>query len=228
MIRSSLIALAAVTVFAAPVMAADLLVAEPASQPAMSSSEWYLSLHVGGVSIAPVETTFVYGGPNTGDVSSDYGYRLGGAVGVELSDNVAIEGELSYATVNLSEFDYGVGTDSVEGTAATTSLMANFVLGTDMGGLRPYVGVGAGAVNVSLDIPELVFGGGDALNDNDWTWGAQVFAGLEVPVGENDYLGARYRYQRIGDTSFNDDNSDPVSLGTIDAQSAELTLRFSL
>lgn len=209
--------------------AADLLVIEP-EVPVAGYDDYslYVSLHAGVTALEAVGAQFV-GGFITDpvDVTTDLGYRVGGAVGFLAGSNLAFEGEVSHVGVSLDEASNGVGTLAVDGDASALTLMANAIVGADMGGWRPYVGVGVGGANVALDVPINQLGN-DSVSDNSWTWAAQAFAGLEFEVSQGVSLGARYRYQLIGETSFTDGGGDPVNLDGFGSHSLEGTLKFSM
>lgn len=208
--------------------AADLLVIEPEPSVAgYSDYSLYVSLHAGVTALETVNASFVGGIGGPADVTTDLGYRIGGAVGFLTGSNLAFEGELSHVGVSLDEASGGFPTQAVDGDASAFTLMANAIVGADMGGWRPYVGVGVGGANVALDVPINQFGP-DEVSDNSWTWAAQAFAGLEFEVSQGVSLGARYRYQFIGETSFTDGGGDPVNLDGFGSHSLEGTLKFSM
>lgn len=219
---------AALPMLVGSVHAADLLVVHP-EFPVAGYSDYslYVSLHAGVTAFETAHASFVGGIGGPADVTTDLGYRFGGAVGFLANSNLAFEGELSYAGVSLDEATTGGGTSAVDGDASALTLMANAVVGADMGGWRPYVGVGVGGANLALDVPAGEFGA-DEVADNSWTWAAQAFAGLEFDVSQGVSLGARYRYQFIGDTSFTDGGSDPVNIDGFGSHSLEATLKFSM
>ncbi|SFZ82442.1 Opacity protein [Devosia enhydra] len=210
--------------------AADLYVPAPAPEILPpTASNLYIGLHGGWLAGTTSGASFELGGDTVGaDVTTDSGYTIGASVGFLTDMGLAFEGEVSYAMAGLSEAEIdGLGATDVEGDASALGLFANAVYGVDLGGWRPYVGAGIGAVNVALSVPAGEFGP-DALDDNGWTWGAQAFAGLEFQLTDGVSLGGRYKYSYRGEVELVDGGDDPVTLDAAGAHSVEATLRFGL
>jgi opacity protein-like surface antigen len=196
------------------------------ASPALADG-FYLSLH-GGALFIP-DTTVNFEPATVADFQTATGYRIGGALGMDFNDTFGAEAEISYGSVGVEGYTV-LGTPfPATGDARLLSIMGNLVinLGDPAGKIRPYAGVGAGGVRLSLD--NIDIGGGDGVNDDDWTWGAQAFLGANIAVSQNVSFGARYRFQYIGDTSFEDFDGDPVSIDHVTAHSIEgvLTVRFN-
>jgi opacity protein-like surface antigen len=154
------------------------------------------------------------------------GYRLGGSLGYALNPTLAVEAEVSWARAELDSFSSVPVSGTLDGDGNLLTGMVNLLVGHQFGAFRPYVGVGGGIAYVSLDdvtSPSL----NDPLDDSDTTWGAQAFAGVDFSLTANTSLGARYRYQYIGDTSFVDEAGDTVDIDHIQSHSLEAVLRFS-
>lgn len=191
------------------------------------ASSVYVSLH-GGILMDPTIDAMVADGSNVpADVPVEFGFggdmRWGGALGYRMNSNLAME--LEYSNASLDAEDAVVdGALDVDGEVTAQTIMANFVVGTDYGSFRPYVGAGLGAAHVSADmaLDPLVFP--DALDDSDWVFAGQAFAGVNVALSETMTVGARYRYQMIGETNFTDEGDDPVEADSFDLQSVELVL----
>ncbi len=206
--------------FLLPAVAGLLFAASPAS------AGGYFSLHGGALFIPDTLVNFE---PATlAEFHTDTGYRVGGALGIDFNSALSAEAELSWGTVGVNGFTI-VGGPSfpASGDAHLLSVMGNIIVGRDMGRWRPYVGVGVGGVRVDLD--NIDIGGGDGVNDSDWTWGAQAFVGADVMLTQTVSLGVRYRYQYVGETNFLDTDGDPVSIDHIAAHSIEgvLKIRFN-
>lgn len=161
------------------------------------------------------------------------GFRIGGAIGANLSPMLAAEGELTWARAYPVEicFDGCQDLDDTETTATLLTLMGNVRLGPTTGTFRPYVAVGGGAARLRLFSPPGEFsadGVGVGPGDTDWTWGLQAMVGVDVAVGQNLTIGARYRFQHIGPTNFIDNGDDPFSVGKFNVHSFEagITLHF--
>jgi opacity protein-like surface antigen len=187
----------------------------------------YFTVHGGALGIPDVGTMFNVGlGSETnGQTSTDTGYRLGGSVGYDFNSMFGAEAEVSYGHVNINSFTPDTASAiPVTGDASALSVMGNLIVGRQMGAFRPYIGVGAGAVDVSMSVPAGQLGP-DGVDDSDWTWGAQVFVGVDFALTNNVSLGARYRYQYVGDTGFNDTGGTPITLDGFGAQSLEAVLK---
>jgi len=93
----------------------------------------------------------------------------------------------------------------------TAVFLANMVASfpTSYAGLTPYVGIGIGAANVSINgADSLQTGPPEAgvnhFNSNPdssaWTFAGLVKAGVRVPLGGNAYVFGEYRYLYVGST----------------------------
>lgn len=213
-----------IKILAAVTVAASALVAN-AAYAQESSTQGYVSVH-GGVLVSHTVDTSFNDGAVTGKTKTDTGYRIGGSAGYNVTPNVAVEAEVSYASANLNEFTPTGGTaEAVLGKGNTLSLMGNVILGTNLGALRPYVGAGIGVAQVKIDVPAGEFGS-DAAKDSQWKFAAQALAGVDYTLTGNISLGARYRYQYAGSTNLADAGSTPIALGNVNRHSVEAVLKF--
>lgn len=228
--KTLLIASAVLAASIGSAYAADLYVPAPAPQILPpTASNIYIGLHGGWLVGTTSGASFELGGSTVAaDVTTESGYTIGASAGFLTDMGLAFEGEVSYAMAGLSEASVGGGpAGDVEGDVSALGLFANVVYGTDLGGWRPYVGAGVGAVNLSLSVPAGEFGP-DILDDNGWTWGAQAFAGLEFQLTDGVSLGGRYKYSYRGEVELVDGGDDAVTLDAAGAHSVEATLRFGL
>lgn len=206
-----------------PAAAGLMLSASPAF-----ADGFYLSLHGGGLVIP--DTLVAFEPATLAEFHTDTGYRVGGALGMDFNQTFGGEAEISYGSVGVTDFSIVGGPNlPASGDARLLSVMGNLVinLGNPAGVIRPYAGVGAGGVRISLD--NIDIGGGDGVDDDDWTWGVQTFLGADIAVSQNVSVGARYRFQYIGETNFVDFDGDPVSIDHVTAHSIEgvLKIRFN-
>ena len=208
-------------------MAADLEM--PAVEQYSAPSPYYLSLH-GGLTLpddSDIEFELQGQSEVPGEARNENGFRVGGALGYNLSEMLSGEVEVSYSNSDVSSiyaggvFDTTVPTD---GDGSLLTIMGNLVIGQHMGAWRPYIGAGAGAANVDLQVT----GFGSGVDDDDWTWAVQGFAGADFSLSENMTLGGRYRYQHIGSTDYSDGNGLPIKIDDAGIHSIEavLTLNF--
>lgn len=199
---------------------------EPAPLP---PAGFYASLHAGYVMPGDVDGEIVFPvGPSTRDASVDVedGYRFGGALGYDFNSMMGIEAEVSYLEMDVDSISIagaGGGTASTSGDASVLTLMGNLIAGQQYDRWRPYVGVGAGAAHVDLDItiPTLP----NDLDDSDWAFAAQAFVGLDYSLTDTVSLGARYRYLHISSTDYSDEAPDPVSIDSFGNHSIEAALK---
>ncbi|WP_425418635.1 outer membrane protein [Oricola indica] len=184
----------------------------------------YASLH-GGWYLPQEPTATFEVGPDTvlGGINVDNGYRIGGAIGYDLTRNFAVEFETSFARANVNSIDVGPPVDATQpapGYGTLLTLMGNAIVGEDYGKWRPYVGAGIGGALVSLNVDFM-----SGLDDSDWALAGQVFAGIDYAISDNVSVGARYRYQHVGSTSYTDDGGDAVGLSDFGAHSIEFGLK---
>jgi opacity protein-like surface antigen len=215
---------AGVVAISASAYAADLGYEPPPVAPP-APVEWnglYFTVH-GGWLWVPDVNAFLSPDDNA-TFQMTPGYRAGGSIGYDFSSNFGIEGEVSYADFGTDFVTVpGEGAGPIIGDASVLTIMGNVIVGHQWGAFRPYVGVGAGAAEVSANV--LLFSG---VNDSDWTWAAQAFAGLDFALTSHVSLGIRYRFQYIGDTNMSDGDGDPINIDPITAHSVEgvLKVRF--
>lgn len=219
---------AALTMAVGSAHAAD---ATPAvtSEPAIAN--FYVSLHGGWVSPSSSDAIVPYDidDPDQREAVTFYlgaGYRVGGAIGLDLTPNLSVEGEVSYGSAEMEHVSLA-GSEKYDliGEASTLSLMSNVIVGTDFGGWRPYVGIGAGAVLVAAHMPSQTVMLVES-DDSAWTWGAQLIAGVEFDVTEELSVGARYRYQYHGDVELYDTLDRLDDLSGSATQSIEITAKL--
>jgi opacity protein-like surface antigen len=141
------------------------------------------------------------------------GWRIGGAAGYSLSPVFSLEGEIGYLR---EEIDPPSGCCD-DGSISILTGMVNLVAGAALAGwVRPYVGVGAGLVHISLNDIDLP--GPVDLDDKDIVFGAQGFAGIDFVLTEWFALGGRYRLLRLDNVHANAGHDlDPDLVHSIEA-----------
>jgi len=189
----------------------------------------YVSVFGGLIWIPPVEVSAVFT-PSEFLVSAERGYRFGGALGYNLSDLFGAEIEVTYArsplgnVLNIDDPEDVLLELDADNFHSLLTVMGNLTVGFDLGRVRPYVALGAGAARLNLVVPGIGLG----LIDTDWTWGVQALAGVDFELTRNISVGLRYRLQHIGPTNFIDEGDDPVALAPFRNHGVEavLTVRF--
>ena len=138
------------------------------------------------------------------------GYVAGGAIGMDVTDAVRAEIELSHAVWKSADSvtsvdSFGIAnTSAASGNVNATYLLANAWMDFDTGSiLTPYLGGGVGLGWLSGDT---IFGGGG--NGFGTSTGAgfafQVGTGVKVDLSENMALDVGYRFKDIVNASAHD------------------------
>ncbi len=161
----------------------------------------------GGVTQAP---DLDFGGTSR---EMDYGYNMGAFVGWRQSEEVSFMADFSF-----TESEYEGFASSLQ----SLSVMLNAVYVCDTGDFwRPYIGAGAGAVEVNFDrsatgpfLPGTVGVGG-----SEWAFGYQGTAGIAFNVDETHAITIGYRYQAAEDVTISGRNieyaSHNISIGVV-------------
>jgi opacity protein-like surface antigen len=124
----------------------------------------------------------------SGTNDTDVGYTVGGALGYNLTDYFALEGELAYRS---NEVNGAGGAFAGDDDLNALSLMANAVLKAPIGGgFTPYAGAGAGGVRLA------------AAGDDDIVFAYQAFGGIEKELSPKLSAGIEYRYLDASEASF--------------------------
>lgn len=195
------------------VQAADLY------EPVTSTQGWYVSLF-GGVSFLD-EFDITYSNSGTAGLSetvTDAGFIVGGAVGMDVTENMRAEVEVSYFESSVNQLDYPYFPSSFEasGHVSSVNVLVNVWHDFDMGGgFKPYVGGGAGVGFVDArgfrpnppdDYNELV--------GSDIGFAFQAGAGVKFEL--TDMIGADvgYRYRGVMDVTLPSDDPDQVNAST--------------
>ena len=119
--------------------------------------------------------------------SMDTGYNVGGGLGWDLSPGFSLGVDLMF-----THSGYTCCTSSLE----TFSIMANGYYTFDIGSpVKPYVGLGAGGVQVTFDSSPSPSSG------SDFVFGYQAEVGVSVPIANKIDLVVGYKYQGASDAS---------------------------
>lgn len=146
-----------------------------------AKADWIDSVAVGGGYTQSPDLG--YGGA---ELDMDYGYHGTVTLGWKQSDDVSFGLDAMFAE---SEYD---GTSV---SLQSLSVMFNAVYTHDTGDFwRPYIGAGAGAVNLRVD-------NAGPFTGSDWAFGYQGSAGVAFSVTENRAIYLGYRYQASEDVS---------------------------
>lgn len=193
------------------------IVALAALQASNTAAQMYIS-GGGGVSfLTDADTTdTIATGSIGGEVTTDAGFVLNGAVGYAMRNGLRIEGEISYRENDLDSFDIDTvttGGATFSGTAVAVPLtgdisslgfMANayydFYTGSNW---VPFVGGGLGVAIVSVDVNS--FGGvSSTFDESDTVFAYQLGAGLGYRVNRHSKIDVSYRLLGTSDPEFSD------------------------
>lgn len=191
-------AVVAGVLFAAPALAADLVVETVAPPSADATSRGYATVF-GGLSLpsatatitdisVPISITF--------DLGFDTGYIVGGAIGTTVLPHLRGEVEFSVVKSTITEFYNMPIPEGLDSTGY--NLLGNLWYDVDTNTMfMPYIGggIGWGYDVVTGDIP------GEEINTSGFLY--QLGAGVRIPAAENVAfdLGYRYRVQPDADVT---------------------------
>ena len=131
---------------------------------------------------------------STRPFENDPAFVINGAIGMEVTPMIRIEGEIG-AHFNTAD-QGGTGNDW---TFRTLSFMGNgyFDFPTQSP-LRPYVGAGLGFANIELEVES----GGFTATEDDWVTAVQLMAGLGYDISPRASLNFGYRYFTTSDPDY--------------------------
>lgn len=146
-----------------------------------------------------------------GNIDAEAGTGVLGALGYDFGNGVRVEVELSRFKSTTGDLTFpnadapfnGAETD---GDLRLTSGMVNgwYTFGT--GSVRPFIGLGLGMMEASIDTA-FELGSNNGITDKDRSFAYMVGAGVEMPVSETISVVGSYRY--LTANSFNmTDNED--------------------
>jgi len=130
------------------------------------------------------------------------GYLVGGALGWKF-DQLRVELGLDFSNSGIETIDLNNKTNYVNsGEVHNTAGMVNFLWDMRTGTfIVPYIGIGVGASDVSLN--NVVLNGKLQSNSSDLVFAYQPMAGVNFQLTNQLALGVQYRYFATVDPSFN-------------------------
>lgn len=187
-----------------------------ANAQAFSLSDMYIKGFGGATWPGSDDESLRTNGNKVGRVDLDYdtGYTLGLAAGWQATPNVGLEFEYAYRNVDYSgevRLDGIDGKGKGDGTAKSNSMMVNAIYSFNAMGadalVTPYLGVGAGAVQLDYE--------GDK---STWGFGYQAIAGVSYQVAPAWSLYGEGRWFATTDQKIwpAKDLASDVSFGTFD------------
>lgn len=148
------------------------------------------------------------------DIGYDNGFGASASLGVRLPHGFRAEGELVFQTAGVESFtitkdlinvpSLAGDTFTASGEAELIAPMANVFYDLTLPDLmvRPYVGAGIGGAHLNLNAengPLLI-----AIDDDNWAFAWQLMAGVVLPVSEQVWLTAGYRYFSTNEMALTD------------------------
>lgn len=149
---------------------------------------------------------------NGTDREMQLGYNMGAFVGWSQTEDVSIMADFMF-----SESEYEDAASSLQ----SLSVMLNAMYLLDTGDFwRPYIGIGAGAVEVNFDRSSTgPFLPGSIGSGSEWAFGYQALAGMSFAVDETHAITLGYRYQMSEDVTITGRNVEyathSVSIGVV-------------
>jgi opacity protein-like surface antigen len=135
--------------------------------------------------------------PNGGSLTFNNTPSFAGALGLRLSDNIRVEGEVSYSNPGISHADFNNGTTSTAVGGQVKTWLALLNLYYDFGKwheVQPFVSAGIGLANHRASIDGLTDASGTSTG---FAW--QAGAGLKYRVSPGMAFTGNYRYVGASD-----------------------------
>ena len=175
------------------------------------------------------------------NIGAGPGFRIGAAFGVAPNEDIAFELETIFTRVRLRTFQvmdpppFGPGPENPgpvtpiggpgPSTANQITLMGNTIISMPGNGPLFYLGFGAGAATVGLNVPAGAIGADEAV-DRDWAAAFQFFTGFNWETEGGQLVGIRYRLQHVGFMAFEDGGGDPIRILPHNVHGLELVVTF--
>lgn len=134
--------------------------------------------------------------PVSGQIKADNTFSFAGAMGLRLTNNWRVEGELSYRKADLGSMVINnTGLFNMGGDIGTTVALANVYYDFDLSWkkMTPYLTAGLGVAFHSANINDLS-GRAVSASDDDFNIAWQVGGGLKYRVADNMAFSGGYRY----------------------------------
>jgi len=151
---------------------------------------WYITPNVGlniisGITVEGVKVDF------------DDGTSFGASVGNRISEDVKVQFDFSHYKNDIED---GTGTvNGVDyildgGTVEQFSVMTTAIWQDDSGNVKPYFGIGAGAIRSEHDYTITALDVDTYVSENEWAFAFQVLAGASVKLSPTSELLLNYRF----------------------------------
>lgn len=178
-----------------------------------ASSGWYVG---GSAGLSFLEEQTNHNGSdsvNFDTSASNPGFDITGALGKDLGNGFRAEGELGYRQIEMGHATVyapggaGLNSGSAGGNANAVSLMGNGYYDFQTGGrIVPYVGLGIGMAEVSMD--GVSVNNAPAVDDSDLVFAYQAMAGIGYQLTPTGTIYTGYRYFATTRPTFSDAGGD--------------------
>lgn len=161
-----------------------------------ASEGWYMNGTVGATLLSDSKISLSDG--TTLDANFDLGYNLRGAIGYGF-EMYRLEVEIGWWANGFNRIQ-GVTTDPGGDMTSLSLLFNSYFDFSNQSPWTPYIGLGIGLANVSVD--GLTFPG--VQDDTSAVFAYQLSAGIGFDISENVVLDLSYRYYATQDAAIND------------------------
>ena len=156
----------------------------------------YAGLHGGGERMLQANS-YEATEPTAFKQTFDFGWNVGGQVGMHPTDNSRLEFEGTYAVCGADRVTSAGAWNNDSGERQSIRLMVNFYYDFELENhdITPYVGAGVGPAYVDVEVtPSTAVI--TAVNDDEWVFAYQVIGGISVPL--SDEVDGFFEYRMVG------------------------------
>jgi len=221
--------------FKKTLLAAAAVVALPVLAQAQPVNGLYLGAGVGGNFLQGEKST----GSDGNSVSLDYSWGYAGvlSLGWGFGNGLRMEIEGSYRQNDVSDIKYNTtilpgSTGTVTSYGAMANILYDIDIGGALGGITPYVGVGAGYVWQNVDKLGLGTAGTTdtlSISGDGGSYAGQAIAGLSLPISAVPGLSltAEYRFIAIAGNDLSGSTTYTPQGGTPEVENGKLAIENS-
>lgn len=173
------------------------------------------------------------GGEKKADWDLDFGFSAGGAAGYDFGDFRA-EAEFSFQSANFLHDDEIDDDTKADDSLTVMAILANGFFDLDTGTpFVPYIGIGAGAVNLAVTLNESEDADEPQFEGSGWGFGYQANVGVAYKIVDAVALTLGYKFFGTLETQVtdpdddDDDDNDLYVKPTLMSHRLELGVRFT-
>ena len=229
-IIATLLSVALLSISGASLFAQDMM---------MSGTGFYAAAGGGVTLISDTEDTKqsknAPGGTNDkADWDLDFGFSAGGSAGYDFGD-FRTEAEFSFQSANFLHDDEIDDDNEADDSLTVIAILANGFFDLDTGTpFVPFIGIGAGAVNVAVTLDDKDETTDDPqFEGSGWGFGYQANVGVAYKIVDAVALTLGYKFfgtletEVIAEDDDDDDENDPYVKPSLMAHRLELGVRFT-